>query len=152
MCVMPIANNGRGKDLKIDRMRAEGTKAEFCVGCFLAKGLLVAVLLAAYFFVVTSFFQGWQNAKFFDDAPDLVFAAVSITLLFHALSMKRSGDKNLIIGLSLVSLVKLGEVALQEAQAMAPLGSLELVLWEPVIIMFGLGFLFILLYLGERVR
>ena len=144
--VMPTVNKGRGNDLKIDRTRTEVTG-------FLAKALLVIVLLIAYFFFVTSFFQGWQHAKFFDDLPDLVFAAVSITLLFHVLSMKRSPcDKNLIIGLSLVSLAKLIEVVLQEAQALAPLGSLELVLWMPPIIMFGLGFLFILLYLGERVR
>jgi hypothetical protein len=147
MYTMPIINRTRGKDpTKIGRTRAE-------LISFLAKALLVAVLLVAYFFVVTSFFQGWQKAKFFDDAPDLVFATVSITLLFHVLRTKRSpGDKNLIIGLSLVSLDKLIEVVLQEAQALAPLGSLELVLREPSIIIFGLGFLFILQYLGERVR
>jgi hypothetical protein len=147
MYTVPAINGTRGKDpTKIGRVRAEVTS-------FLAKALLVAALLVAYFFVVTSFFQGWQKAKFFDDAPDLVFATVSITLLFHVLRMKRSpGDMNLIIGLSLVSIDKLIEVVLQEAQALAPLGSLELVLWEPSIIMFGLGFLFILQYLGERVR
>jgi len=147
MYTMSAINRTRGKDsMKIGSVRAE-------LISFLAKALLVAALLVAYFFVVTSFFQGWQNAKFFDDLPDLVFATVSITLLFHVLRTKRSpGDKNLTIGLSLVSLDKLIEVVLQEAQALAPLGSLELVLREPSIIIFGLGFLFILQYLGERVR
>jgi hypothetical protein len=102
---------------------------------------------------VTSFFQGWQKAKFFDDVPDLVFATVSITLLFYVLRMKRSpGDMNLIIGLSLVSLDKLIEVVLQELQALTPDESLEVVLWAPPIIMLGLGFLFIVQYFGERVK
>ena len=147
MCVRPAVNKSRGNDLKkVDRTRAEVTR-------FLAKALLVAALMIVYFFVVTSFFQGWQNAKFFDDAPDLVFATVSITLLFYVLRMKRSpGDMNLIIGLSLVSLDKLIEVVLQELQALTPGESLEVVLWAPPIIMLGLGFLFIVQYFGERVK
>jgi hypothetical protein len=151
---MPAINRTRGKDpMKIGRLRAEEVTAKFCVTCFLAKALLVVALLVAYFFLVTSFFQGWQKAKFFDDLPDLVFATVSITLLFHVLRMKRSpGDMNLIIGLSLVSLTKLIEIPLQELQALTPGKSLEVIFWEPSMIMFGLGFLFILKYFGDRVR
>jgi len=147
MCVRPAVNKSRGNDLKkVDRTRAEVTR-------FLAKALLVAALMIVYFFVVTSFFQGWQNAKFFDDAPDLVFATVSITLLCYVLCMKRSpGDKNLIIGLSLVSLTKLIEIPLQELQALTPSKGLEVIFWMPSMIMFGLGFLFILKYFGDRVR
>jgi len=154
MYAMPAINRTRGKDpMKIGRVRAEEATAKFRVPCFLAKALLVAALMIVYFFVVTSFFQGWQKAKFFDDVPDLVFATVSITLLCYVLRMKRSpGDMNLIIGLSLVSLTKLIEIPLQELQALTPGASLGLVFWEPPIIMLGLGFLFILQYLGERVK
>jgi len=157
MYTMPAINRTRGKDpMKIGRVRAEQVELsthKISKVSILATVLLTAALLTAYFFLVTSFFQGWQNAKFFDDVPDLVFATVSITLLFCVLRMKRSpGDMNLIIGLSLVSLTKLIEVVLQELQALTPGKSLEVIFWEPSTIMFGLGFLFILKYFGERVK
>jgi len=147
MCVRPAVNKSRGNDLKkVDRTRAEVTR-------FLAKALLVAALMIVYFFVVTSFFQGWQNAKFFDDVPDLVFLVVSLTFLYYAVGFRRSlARKWLILGISLVSLAKLIEIPLQELQALTPGASLGLVFWEPPIIMLGLGFLFILQYLGERVK
>jgi hypothetical protein len=157
MYAMPAINRTRGKSL----MKSGGARTEqvelsthkISKVSILATVLLTAALLTAYFFLVTSFFQGWQKAKFFDDVPDLVFATVSITLLFYVLRMKRSpGDMNLIIGLSLVSLDKLIEVVLQELQALTPGESLEVVLWAPPIIMLGLGFLFIVQYFGERVK
>ena len=115
--------------------------------------VLAALIVIAYFFVVTSFFQGWQNAKFFDDAPDMVFLVVSLTFLYYAIKFECSPSKKwLVIGVSLVALAKLIEIPLQEAQAITPLGSLELVLWMPPIIALGLGFLFMAQYLGERVR
>ncbi len=115
--------------------------------------LLAALVVMAYFFIVTSFFQGWQKAKFFDDTPDMVFLVVSLTFLYYAVRFVRNPSKKwLVLGISLVALAKLIEIPLQEAQAMASLGSLELVLWMPAIIALGLGFLLIVQYLGERVR
>jgi len=115
--------------------------------------VLVALAVAAYFFIVTSFFRGWQNAKFFDDVPDMVFLVVSLTFLYYAFGFKRSPAKKwLILGISLLVLVKLIEIPLQELQALTPGVSLEVIFWMPPIIMFGLGFLCILQYLGERVK
>ena len=157
MYAMPAINRTRGKSL----MKSGGARTEqvelsthkISKVSILATVLLTAALLTAYFFLVTSFFQGWQNAKFFDDVPDLVFLVVSLTFLYYAVGFRRSlARKWLILGISLVSLAKLIEIPLQELQALTPSKGLEVIFWMPSMIMFGLGFLFILKYFGDRVR
>lgn len=80
--------------------------------------LIFAFFLFGYFVVVTSFFNGFHNAKFFDDVPDLLVALVSFALIIPSFGLSNTKSKKLIM-IGAISLItnRLAQVYLQEYQA-----------------------------------
>ena len=95
---------------------------------------VIATLFAVvYFFSITSFFQGWRGAKWFDVVPDLLVFIVSMSIAAFALRLKGYPRMAMLTGGLLLAGVKLIEVILQEYQHMLgiPLSSWY---WLPLII------------------
>jgi len=83
---------------------------------FFIFSLIFAIV---YFFIVTSFFQGWQNAKLFDDIFDLLIFIAAFVLWAHSLRTKNIKARNsLAWGSALLCLQRLMEIPLQEYQLM----------------------------------
>jgi len=113
--------------------------------------LFATLFAVGYFFLVTSFFQGWQNAKLFDDIPDLLIFIVGFMIFAYGLKIKKTKARNFIIlGGLLISLQKLIEIPLQEYQAVA--GILNTIYWIPTLTIAILGFLFLLIGFKEALK
>lgn len=124
-------------------------KGKICLKCRYVFSLSV-IFAVVYFFVITSFFQGWQNALFYDDIPDLIFITFTLAGLYRAFKLgKESIKKPIILGLSLLLVAKLVEIPLQELQA---LGLVPPVFWYPIMMMLFLGFLLILFSFKEAIK
>lgn len=110
--------------------------------------LIFAILFAtAYFFIVTSFFQGWQNAKFFDAIPDLLIFIVAFMILIYGIRLKNGRAKPFILwGGGLICLRRLLDVPFQEYQEIV--GLLNVFIWWPILIFEFAGL--ILLLIGYR--
>ncbi|MBU1046689.1 hypothetical protein KKH36_02835 [Patescibacteria group bacterium] len=68
-----------------------------------------------YFFFITSFFQGWENAAFYDEISDLLTIFVVIILLLYGFKLKNRKASNLIIlGSILIIIDKLLQIILEE--------------------------------------
>lgn len=94
---------------------------------------VIATLFAiVYFFSITSYFQGWREAKWFDAVPDLLIFIVSMGIAAFALRLKGYPRIAMLAGGLLVASVKLIEIILQEYQHMLgmPLNSWY---WLPLI-------------------
>ena len=114
--------------------------------------LLFALIFAVgYFFLITSFFQGWQNARLLDVVPDLIFFIIAFIIFgcaFRYMKNERS-RKFLAGGAGLLCLVKLYEIPLQELQAIRTISPF---LWYPSMIITVLGFLLILSSFKEVIK
>lgn len=121
----------------------------FFVNLNLGYYLLFAVIFAAaYLFVVTSFFQGLQNAKLFDDILDMLVFVVGFMIFVVGLKMSNMKAKHYIIyGGLLICLRRLFDIPFQEWQVIAG-HLLTPYLWVPVLIVEYTGFL--LLLIGYR--
>ncbi|MCK4650007.1 cache domain-containing protein [Candidatus Pacearchaeota archaeon] len=118
----------------------------YCLKLKIKNYFLFALIFAiVYFFIVTSFFQGWQNAKLFDIIPDLFIFIVGF--LFIHYSLKRFPGKSIcnfvFFGGVLICLGKLLEVPFQEYQEMVGY-ALSWVVWFPILVVDYLGLLFLL--------
>jgi len=104
-----------------------------------------SIFAVAYLFIVTSFFQGWQNAKFFDDIPDLFIFIVGLLFIFYSL---KKCPKELcgfvFFGGLLIALGRLLEIPLQEYQEMVG-HVLSWKIWILILFMNFLGYLFLLM-------
>lgn len=117
------------------------------IRCFFIFALVFSI---AYFFTVVSFFQGWRNAKFSDDIPDLIFFVISFIIFGSAFKLKDLIARRFLAwGAGLLCLVKLSEIPLQELQAIRTVSPF---LWYPSMIISVLGFLFILVFFKEVVK
>jgi len=58
--------------------------------------LFSLIFIISYFFFVTSFFQGWKKAAFYNDIPDLIMIMILINLFFSAFKFKNIVAKKLI--------------------------------------------------------
>lgn len=104
--------------------------------------IFALVFSVVYFFVVTSFFQGWRNARFFDAVPDLIFFVIAFVIFGHAFKLKNLKTRRLLAwGAGLLCLIKLSEIPLQELQAIRTIFPF---LWYPSMIITALSFLLIL--------
>lgn len=106
--------------------------------------LFAVAFATVYFFVATSFFQGWQKAKFFDDIPDLLIFILMFTIFIYAFRLKKSSAKKyIILGTGLICLQRLVEIPLQEYQAIV--GVLSVIFWILPIILWlsGISLLFL---------
>src|SRR3989339_333383 len=113
--------------------------------------LIVLIFAIFYFFISASFFNGWQNAKFYDDIPDLLVIIVSFIILIYSFRIDKFKSRNFIqFGSLFLLLQRLLEIPLQEYQAIV--GTLSLFIWIPVIFLGYLGILFILLGFKEVVK
>lgn len=112
-------------------------------------GIVVAIV---WFFLITSFFQGWENAKFFDDIPDLFVFVVAFGIVFYSLKIKDSFKRKMFfIGGLLICIRRLSDVLLQEYQEVVG-QLLPFYYWSPVLIMEFSGFLLLLIGLSRRFR
>jgi len=69
----------------------------------------------AYFFLITSFFQGWNNAAFYNDIPDLFTITILVIMFFYGFKLKNNYSKNKITQGSLLAVSdKLIQIVLQE--------------------------------------
>jgi hypothetical protein len=109
--------------------------------------LFAFVFAAAYLFIVTLYFQGIQNAKLFDDIPDMLVFVVGIMVFAVGLKIKDVKVRYFIIyGGLLICLRRLLDIPLQEYQILS--GITPVILWIPVIIFEFIGLL--LLLVGYR--
>jgi uncharacterized membrane protein YagU involved in acid resistance len=109
--------------------------------------LFALVFAVVYFFVVTSFFQGWQNAKLFDDISDLFILVVGFMIFAVGMKMKNMRAKGFILyGGLLICLGRLFDVPFQEYQELS--GIFLGIYWAPVLTVGFTGF--ILLLIGYR--
>lgn len=113
---------------------------------------IFAIIFAViYFFAVASFFQGWQNAKFFDDLPDLIFFVISFVLFGISFRLKNYfARSNIAIGAVFLCIWKLAEVVLQEYQAV--IGILGPEIWFLALINYFIGFSFLFAGFKEEIQ
>jgi len=77
--------------------------------------LFALVFVVAYFFVVTSFFQGWRNAAFYDEISDLFTTFILILLFFYGFKLKNySARRFILLGSALAIIDKLIQIVLEE--------------------------------------
>jgi len=109
---------------------------------FIAFGFIFAVV---YFLIVTSFFQGWQNAKFFDDIPDLFIFMAGLLFIFYSLKKcPKEICEFVFFGGLFIAFGRLLEIPLQEYQEMVG-HIVSWKIWIPVVFLTFLGYLFLLL-------
>ena len=110
--------------------------------------LFALVFAIGYFFLVTSLFQGWQNAKLFDDIPDLLIFVLGFMFFAFGLKIKNmKSRKFIILGGLLICFRRLLDIPFQEYQEI--IGHiLSLVFWVPVFLAEFSGF--VLLLIGFR--
>ena len=107
--------------------------------------LFALIFVIVYFFLITSFFQGWQNAKLFKDIPDLFIFIAGFMIFACGLKINNLKARNFIIfGGLLICFRRIIDVPLQEWQ-----GVLGIILppqyWVPVLVVEFTGFLFLLI-------
>lgn len=137
------------KEKKKISKKGKKKKTKLCLKCRYVFSLALIFALV-YFFVVTSFLRGWQNALFYDDIPDLIFIVIALAMLYRGSRLKDESVKNIfVLGASLLLIAKLLEIPLQELQA---LGLVAPVFWYPISIMLFLGFLLLLFSYKEVVK
>jgi len=106
--------------------------------------LFSLIFTLGYFFLVTSFFQGWKKAAFYNDIPDLVMIMVLINFFFNAFKFKKEMAKILIQwGSVLILIDKLIQVFFEEYNNNFEI--LPLYFWLPVGII-GFTGLFLIFY------
>jgi len=77
--------------------------------------ILSIILTVIYFFIITPFFQGWQNAAFYNDIPDLFATVILLILFFHGFKFKNiSSQKLILFGSSMAIFDKLIQIILEE--------------------------------------
>ena len=109
--------------------------------------LFAAAFCLGYFFLVTSFFQGWRNAAFYDEISDLLAVFVLILLLFYGLKLKNNPAKLLVsFGSLLAILDKLVQIILEEY--IFAFGVISAFYWIPGAIVGFIGF--ILIFFGFK--
>jgi hypothetical protein len=109
--------------------------------------LFALVFAVGYLFIVTSFFQGLQNAKLFDDIPDMLVFVVGFMILAYGLKIKKfKAKKFIILGGLLICLRRMFDIILQEYQLLT--GN-TLLIWVPVLAMELTGFLLLLIGFGR---
>jgi len=105
--------------------------------------LFALIFAVGYFFLVTSFFQGWQNAKLFDDIPDMFVFVVGFIIFAMGLKIRNMKAKYFIMyGGLLICLRRLFDIPLQEYQLLT--GN-TLLIWVLVLAMELVGFLLLLI-------
>jgi len=106
--------------------------------------LFSLIFVTGYFFLITSFFKGWEKAAFWNDVPDLIILMALINLFFYAFKLKNEAAKELIRWGSVLFIIdKLIQVLLEEYSN--SFGSLPINFWLPAT---GVGFvgLFLIFY------
>lgn len=89
------------------------------------------IFTIGYFLFITSFFQGWKKAAFYNDIPDLVMIMVLINLFFNAFKFKNVVAKKMIQwGSILIMVDKLIQVFFEEYNNNFEI--LPLYFWLPV--------------------
>jgi len=77
--------------------------------------LFALIFTMGCFFLITSFFQGWQNAAFHNEISDLFATFVLILFFFYGFKLKSQPAKKLIISGSVLSIIsKLTQIILEE--------------------------------------
>jgi len=77
--------------------------------------ILSLALTVCYFFIVTPFFQGWKNATFYNDIPDLFATTILLILFFYGFKLKNvSTQKLILLGSSMAIFDKLIQIILEE--------------------------------------
>ena len=111
--------------------------------------LMSSIFAISYFFIVTSFFQGWQNAKFFDDIPDLMIFIMGFLLAVYSLKIKNErAGVFVFFGGIFIALERLIEIPFQEYQV--SIGStLNPFIWLPIVSFGFLGYLLLLIGFGR---
>lgn len=124
-------------------------KGNFFTRLELKYYLLFAIVFAAmYLFIITSFFQGIQNAKLFDAVPDMLAFVVGV--MFFAIGVKIRDVRVryfIMYGGLLICIRRLFDIPFQEYQVIVG-HLLTPWLWVPVLIAEFMGFL--LLFIGYR--
>ncbi len=88
---------------------------KFLINLKLSHSILIALIfIIGYFFLVTSFFQGWQNAAFYDEISDLSAVFVLILLFFLGIKLKKSAGFLISFGSLLAIFDKLVQIILEE--------------------------------------
>jgi hypothetical protein len=89
--------------MKLEKMRL--------IWIFLS-GLVLAVI---YFFIITSFFQGWRNANFYDLIPDSLTLIAFTFLFFYSFKLKnRNAGRFIFLGALLSMLDRMIQIILEE--------------------------------------
>jgi hypothetical protein len=77
--------------------------------------LFSLIFTTSYFFFITSFFQGWKKAAFYNDVAYLFTATVLIVLFFYGFRLKNNlAEKLIILGSFMAFLDKLIQIILKE--------------------------------------
>ena len=105
-------------------------------------GIGATSIAIIYVLVVTSFFSGWQNMKWFDTVPDLGIFVVASMLASFALYLSGRARVGLFSGAVLLGTVNLIEVVFQEYQVLV--GPLTFAYWGPLVTVKYLAFLLLL--------
>ena len=105
--------------------------------------LISLTFVVTYFFVVVSFFEGWQTVRIFNSIPDLIVAFVALTILIFSLKFKNFKVRNYLVwGTTLIVIGKFIELPLQEYAINVQ--NLSSVFWAPSKVFILTGFFLIL--------
>ena len=103
------------------------------------------------FFLITSFFQGWQNAAFYDDIPDLLALMAFVSLLFFSFHLKNIHAKKFIFIGALFSIIdRISQIILEEY--IFAFGLISEIYWIPGAILGFIGLIIIFLGFAEVVK
>ena len=106
--------------------------------------LFSLIFTISYFFFITSFFQGWKKAAFYNDTADLFTSMVLIVLFFYGFKLKNISSQKLIsIGSLMAIFDKLLQIILQEYNYQ--FGIISTYFWLPGVIIGFIG-LFLIFY------
>jgi hypothetical protein len=132
------------KEVKGEKIRKYPSEIKFLKDLKLRYAFLFALFFAAgYLFIVTSLFQGFQNAKLFDDIPDMLVFVVGFMIFIVGLKIRNMKVRHFILyGGLLICLRRMFDIPLQEYQLLT--GN-TLIIWVPVLAMELMGFLLILI-------
>jgi len=117
------------------------------------KYFLIFALIFAIgcFFLITSFFQGWQNAAFYDDIPDLLALMAFVFLLFFSFHLKNIHAKKFIFIGALFSIIdRISQIILEEY--IFAFGLISEIYWIPGAILGFIGLIIIFLGFAEVVK
>jgi hypothetical protein len=141
--------DGKNGKRSLEKIKNKKFENKFLSKVKLWQSILFAfVFIIGYFFLVTSFFQGWANAAWYDEISDLATTFVLILLFFYGFKLRKNSSRIFIVAGSLLAIIdKLIQIILEEY--ISSYGIISAFFWIPGAIIGFIGLFLIFFGLVE---